>query len=766
MKTLKRLVLLLLAVSMLCAYLVPSASAADSKEDIQQAIVETVMAYYYKGPYAQYDNIRMTTQTTLLTNKIYGELRSTDGEPADWASDDHTLYMVCSGLVYDTIYSALGYRLTGSGRTCLTINLSNKLDTDVVPGVIFTTGGTAGPFDEAAARASLDLLEPGDIICYCNLSDGTGHTGIYVGDVKGDGSKGYFVSSGGKKMSMTTGVDVIEDSSRKGSFGGGTVLLDPIVSAAGGYGYASMTGWHSFTIIRPTLFAQQKNLSITPYGKARLTYRGIDVDRTTSAKIYDTVKPGDEIKVTITITNHGKADYSGVSISEPVPVGATVAASSVKGGTLSGNTITGKLNVPAGGSAALEYTAKVTAARGEDVSFPSTTVAGAITTRAKSIRVGGEDWSKANLSTFEDLAKSKNASKIKKLSHNSDLGFVNSFYREFFGLDLGLPEKLQDLRDSVLAWTADPVLGSDTSEFSGHMLQPIPDSKLTELGKHVKQMILPEHLAGWNVYLRESLTEIPVEPGAQGRVMSIVKENYQPGDIFLGYNHRSTSVRSVYQPDVYIYLGNDAVAGIEKGSKEISVEKFSNNLSKFMRENVYLVLRPRLAFDDVNEAKAAPKPISFPDVKESDWFYGYVQELAQDGIVGGMSDGTFQPAGTLTYGQALKLLICALDKDVGNASSGHWASNYLSAAQSKGWISGSVNLDGGISRLAFCQVAAKAKNLTAQPESNPFTDTSDPAVLALNKAGVIGGMGEGKFSPDTTLTRAQISKIIVELRKV
>ena len=189
-----------------------------------------------------------------------------------------------------------------------------------------------------------------------------------------------------------------------------------------------------------------------------------------------------------------------------------------------------------------------------------------------------------------------------------------------------------------------------------------------------------------------------------------------------------------------------------------------------MKESVIIVLRPRLAYDDVNtDAKATAKPVSFPDVKASDWFCSYVTELAADGIVGGMSDGTFRPNGTLTYGQALKLLICALDKDVGNAASGHWASNYLSAAQSKGWISAdflSENLDAWVSRLSFCQIAAKAKGLTEQPASNPFTDTSDASVLALNKAGVIGGMGEGIFSPNTTLTRAQISKIIVELRKV
>ena len=39
------------------------------------------------------------------------------------------------------------------------------------------------------------------------------------------------------------------------------------------------------------------------------------------------------------------------------------------------------------------------------------------------------------------------------------------------------------------------------------------------------------------------------------------------------------------------------------------------------------------------------------------------------------------------------------------------------------------------SRLAFCQIAAKAKGLTAQPASNPFTDCTDASVLALVKAG-------------------------------
>ena len=157
------------------------------------------------------------------------------------------------------------------------------------------------------------------------------------------------------------------------------------------------------------------------------------------------------------------------------------------------------------------------------------------------------------------------------------------------------------------------------------------------------------------------------------------------------------------------------------------------------------------------------EPLPFTDVAESDWFYSFVKQMYTKKIISGMTATTFVPNGTLTYGQALKLLVAAIDTDVGNASSGHWASNYLAKAKEKGWVDGDVDLDGKITRLAFCQIAAKAKGLTEQPAANPFTDTTDTAVLALVNAGVINGMSENTFAPANTLTRAQIAKIIALL---
>ena len=44
--------------------------------------------------------------------------------------------------------------------------------------------------------------------------------------------------------------------------------------------------------------------------------------------------------------------------------------------------------------------------------------------------------------------------------------------------------------------------------------------------------------------------------------------------------------------------------------------------------------------------------------------------------------------------------------------------------------------------------------------SHAFSDSSDPAVLAANALGLIHGMGDGRFDPDETLTRAQIAAIV------
>lgn len=164
-------------------------------------------------------------------------------------------------------------------------------------------------------------------------------------------------------------------------------------------------------------------------------------------------------------------------------------------------------------------------------------------------------------------------------------------------------------------------------------------------------------------------------------------------------------------------------------------------------------------------AKWTPVPsLTFSDVTISDWFYPYVKDLCKSGVINGYSPERFAPKDTVTYGQALKLILLASSYDKQSPTDTHWASGYLSYAVKEGFLSSSdVKLDDTISRLEIATIAANALKLSAVDISTPFTDTSDPAVLALYDLAILEGSYEGSdlvFKPDDNLTRAEISAII------
>ena len=99
----------------------------------------------------------------------------------------------------------------------------------------------------------------------------------------------------------------------------------------------------------------------------------------------------------------------------------------------------------------------------------------------------------------------------------------------------------------------------------------------------------------------------------------------------------------------------------------------------------------------------------------------------------------------------------------------HWASGYLTKAKADKLISGTVDLDAPITRLAVAQIAAKAMELNTSDLSSvkPFTDTSDVYVQALSAAGIVEGYfsgGTSTFRPSNTLTRGQVSAIVWRMK--
>ncbi len=154
----------------------------------------------------------------------------------------------------------------------------------------------------------------------------------------------------------------------------------------------------------------------------------------------------------------------------------------------------------------------------------------------------------------------------------------------------------------------------------------------------------------------------------------------------------------------------------------------------------------------------------FKDVKVSSWFGQYVIDLYNDGIINGTSATTYAPNDTLTWAAALKLLLVSHgDLKAADATGADWSKNAIAKAAELGLVAADLDGAKAISRLEFCQVAAKLNKLAESKTESKFTDCTDGYVMALVDAKVISGMTETTFEPAASLTRAQIAKILYQL---
>lgn len=157
----------------------------------------------------------------------------------------------------------------------------------------------------------------------------------------------------------------------------------------------------------------------------------------------------------------------------------------------------------------------------------------------------------------------------------------------------------------------------------------------------------------------------------------------------------------------------------------------------------------------------------FKDVKTSAWYGSYVIDLYNDGIINGTSATTYAPNDTLTWAAALKLLLVSHgDLKAADATGADWSKNTIAKAAELGLVAADLDGAKAISRLEFCQVAAKLNKLAESKTESKFTDCTDGYVMALVDAKVINGMTETTFEPDASLTRAQIAKIIYQLNLI
>lgn len=157
----------------------------------------------------------------------------------------------------------------------------------------------------------------------------------------------------------------------------------------------------------------------------------------------------------------------------------------------------------------------------------------------------------------------------------------------------------------------------------------------------------------------------------------------------------------------------------------------------------------------------------FKDVKTTSWYFNYMIHLYEDGVISGTSATTYTPDAKLSWAAALKLLLVSHgDLKAADATGADWSKNVIAKAAELGLAAADLDGTKAISRLEFCQVAAKLNKLAESKTESKFTDCTDGYVMALVDAKVIDGMTATTFEPAASLTRAQIAKIIYQLNLI
>lgn len=171
----------------------------------------------------------------------------------------------------------------------------------------------------------------------------------------------------------------------------------------------------------------------------------------------------------------------------------------------------------------------------------------------------------------------------------------------------------------------------------------------------------------------------------------------------------------------------------------------------------------------------------FTDIDTSKWYYTYVVQAYELGLIDGFSDGTFKPDGTLTVAQAVKLAACIhMINSTGVASfteSQPWYQVYVDYCAENSIIRASdyEDMDVPATRAQFAEILAASLPAAALAEMNTVNDGDIPdvamsrdsygnSVYRLYRAGVLTGSDEiGTFNADSNIKRSEVSTIVVRM---
>ncbi|MCD8390244.1 MAG: S-layer homology domain-containing protein, partial [Firmicutes bacterium] len=193
-----------------------------------------------------------------------------------------------------------------------------------------------------------------------------------------------------------------------------------------------------------------------------------------------------------------------------------------------------------------------------------------------------------------------------------------------------------------------------------------------------------------------------------------------------------TSTSSSYDSDEYYQkaLTLCTSLGIIEGYEDGSVQPDSTVTRAQMAAIVLRML---------NISQTSSYSNSFNDMTSDHWAADTVQTAAEQGIVNGMGDGSFNPDGDVLYEQAVKMIVCALGYEVNALINGSYPTGYLRQAEALELTDHAAGATGvAIDRGTIIKMVYNA--LLTDYNTATSTDTYGNTIYTADKT-----LGEAKF---------------------
>ena len=186
---------------------------------------------------------------------------------------------------------------------------------------------------------------------------------------------------------------------------------------------------------------------------------------------------------------------------------------------------------------------------------------------------------------------------------------------------------------------------------------------------------------------------------------------------------------------------------------------------------------------EVTFVEATPEPLPFTDVNEDDWFHDAVQYAYENGLMDGVGDGQFAPNATTNRAMVVTILYRLAgepdesgDSAFTDVADGLWYTDAVLWAAQKGIVNGISETEfvpaGDLTReqlaaILYRYAAYQGYDVSQRADLSGFGDASSisgyaqEALSWAHAQGLVLGFEDGSLRPQGTASRAQIAAVLM-----